>query len=814
MKRFIVFFSFLFSSFALVAQSASPLTISSSTLPAATTGIAYAQNLHALSGTPGFTWSITSGSLPSGLTLDATTGLISGTPQAGGVANFTATVTDNGTPPQKQSTSLSISVAAASQQDSGPGTTWYVRKDGGTRYSAHATKGQCDGKADAAYGGSGTNQHCAFNDFRFLYDDQSYGNSAWVISGGDTVILRGGPWRVGFDQGNSPNDKWCLGGNGQTGCFNPPIPGGTPTQHTRILGENYVSCNKNAGTTDRSKLTQIFGGFDLLMTLNLDGAQYTDVECIELTRHAQCTRSGLYNGKSYPAGCSTNAPIDDSADNGIFTNVNTHDVLLQDMYIHGFPDRAIIGPIGGLFTTNRVDMEYNGFTGWDFDDGGGTKSINNATSVNNYLTIGFSGCVQEYPITHNYPILACYTQSTQGQGDGIGTPTTPLNFICDHCDFHYNMQDAADVGHVYLSNISFDHSIAYGNLGGTYKSGPNSSFTLTNSISVADCQRVRAPLGDAPANYNQAIVDTCRAGDQLGINFPSGYPATAIVENNTLIGYEPTFIDSVCFTPVGLIVDPKTCNYSFTFRNNIVVGYSEASSNVGQKPGMWNVNLPTVQDHNIFYGLRYTPALAGDQTIDPQFVNEPDPLTPMTSESELDNFNFSLAPNSPAKGAGAPTPGLTTDYNNFPRLNPTSIGALEYGSVSTTPPASNPAPSPSPNPIPTPVPDPTPPPTSTTPPPQNSAPIATTTTLRVSVSKSNKTRLLTLSALVTSRTGQIPSGAVSFMSGYTVLGTANLNSSGVAVLTVPLSSVSVSSLYANYGGDSTFSASSSLNSSE
>lgn len=807
MKCFILFFSFLFPSFALAVQSASPLTITSSTLPAATAGTAYAKNLLASNGTPGYSWSITSGSLPAGLTLDATTGLISGTPQTSGVANFTVTVVDNGTPPKTQSIPLSISVAAA-VQDSGVGTTWYIRPDGGTRYSANATQGQCDGKGDAPYGGSGVNQHCAFNDYRFLYDDGTYGHLAWVISGGDTVILRGGPWRVGFDQGLSPRDKWCFGGNGQTSCYNPTIPAGTPTQHTRILGENYASCNTGTGTTNRSKLTQLFGGFDLLMVLNLDGAQYTDVECIELTRHSQCTRNGLYNGNPYPAGCSTKFPIDDSADNGIFTDVNTHDVLLQDMYIHGFPDRAIIGPISGLFTTNRVDMEYNAFTGWDFDDGSGTKSANNATSLNHFLTIGFSGCVQEYPIVHNYPIIACYTQSTQGQGDGIGTPTTPLNFSCDHCDFHYNMQDAADVGHVYLSNISFDHSIAYGNLGGTYKSGPNSSFTLTNSISVANCQRVKSPLGDAPATYNQAIADTCRAGDQIGINFPSGYPATATVENNTLIGYESTVIDSVCFTYLGAIVDPKTCNYNFTFRNNIVVGYNEPTYNAGQKPGMWNVNLPTAQDHNIFYGLRYTPALSGDLTVDPLFVNEPNPILPMSSETALDNFNFTLAQGSPAAGAGVVIAGLTTDYNNFVRLNPTSIGALEYGSVLTPASIPSPAPTPAPTPTPTPTPNPTPAP----PAPQPPSTLATTTTLSTALTQIKGTKSLTLSALVRTQSGRIPSGAVSFISGTSVLGTANLNSSGTAVLTVPLSSVSVSALYANYSGNSTFSPSSSLNS--
>ncbi|MCU1322108.1 MAG: Ig domain protein, partial [Acidobacteriaceae bacterium] len=180
-----------------ITVTASPLSISSSSLASGTNGTAYAQSLSATGGTPAYTWNY-SGTLPAGLTLAATTGVISGTPTTTGTFSFTVRVTDNSTPSQSQSASTSITVAAAAAAPTGPGTSWYVRADGGTRYSANTTTGQCDGKADAAYGGVGTNQHCAFNDYRFLYDDQSYGNRAWVIAGGDTVILRGGPWRVGF----------------------------------------------------------------------------------------------------------------------------------------------------------------------------------------------------------------------------------------------------------------------------------------------------------------------------------------------------------------------------------------------------------------------------------------------------------------------------------------------------------------------------------------------------------------------------------------------------------------------------------------
>src|ERR1035441_5118031 len=106
-------------------------------------------------------------------------------------------------------------------------TTWYVRTDGGTRYSAKVPSGQCDGKADVAYRGSGTNQHCAFNDIRYMWMDGTYASSAWIISGGDTVVVRGchalrtqanpdNPHcRIGWDRGtgNDSANFWCAGVN-------------------------------------------------------------------------------------------------------------------------------------------------------------------------------------------------------------------------------------------------------------------------------------------------------------------------------------------------------------------------------------------------------------------------------------------------------------------------------------------------------------------------------------------------------------------------------------------------------------------------
>jgi len=72
------------------------LSITTTSLPGGEVGVAYSQTLAATGGTAPFTWSLTSGTLPGGLTLIPSTGVISGTPTtAGGPVSFSVTVKDS-----------------------------------------------------------------------------------------------------------------------------------------------------------------------------------------------------------------------------------------------------------------------------------------------------------------------------------------------------------------------------------------------------------------------------------------------------------------------------------------------------------------------------------------------------------------------------------------------------------------------------------------------------------------------------------------------------------------------------------------------
>jgi hypothetical protein len=75
------------------------LTVTTTSLPGGTVDTAYpGATLAATGGTPPYTWAVTTGALPAGLSLDGATGAISGTPTASGAVTFTVTVTDAAAP--------------------------------------------------------------------------------------------------------------------------------------------------------------------------------------------------------------------------------------------------------------------------------------------------------------------------------------------------------------------------------------------------------------------------------------------------------------------------------------------------------------------------------------------------------------------------------------------------------------------------------------------------------------------------------------------------------------------------------------------
>jgi hypothetical protein len=100
-----------------ITISVAPLSVTttSASLAQGIAGSVYAgATLQATGGIPSYSWQVTTGSLPAGLTLNGATGAISGTPTTAGTTPFTVTVTDSETPTAKTATAnLSIVVGPA-----------------------------------------------------------------------------------------------------------------------------------------------------------------------------------------------------------------------------------------------------------------------------------------------------------------------------------------------------------------------------------------------------------------------------------------------------------------------------------------------------------------------------------------------------------------------------------------------------------------------------------------------------------------------------------------------------------------------------
>jgi lysophospholipase L1-like esterase len=103
------------ASASLVMSVGSPSTMTVAGTPrTGTVGLAYAYSPHVAGGVAPYSWAVTSGALPAGLSLDTSTGTITGTPTAAGTTHVTVTATDSTTSTvQTASSALSITVVAA-----------------------------------------------------------------------------------------------------------------------------------------------------------------------------------------------------------------------------------------------------------------------------------------------------------------------------------------------------------------------------------------------------------------------------------------------------------------------------------------------------------------------------------------------------------------------------------------------------------------------------------------------------------------------------------------------------------------------------
>ena len=183
----------------------------------ATVGAAYPGYTFTATGAPAPTFTVASGALPAGLTLDATTGDVTGAPTQAGAATFTVRA-DNGVDPAADSPAITITVAKAAQTVTITSTSPADAEVGST-YAVTATGG-----------GSG-------NDIVFSTDT----SSVCTVTDATVTFAHAGMCDVNADQAGSANytaghasQTVAVGKAGQTVAFTSTAPA-----HA-VVGDTYT----------------------------------------------------------------------------------------------------------------------------------------------------------------------------------------------------------------------------------------------------------------------------------------------------------------------------------------------------------------------------------------------------------------------------------------------------------------------------------------------------------------------------------------------------------------------------------------------
>lgn len=118
------------------------IIITTTSLPNGVNGVAYSQTVQTTGGVAPLTFTVDSGALPTGLTIGAATGIISGTPSANGTFNFVIEVTDDDAATDTQAFTVSVYDALAiTPQPSGGATSVYIESGGQQQFSATGGSG-------------------------------------------------------------------------------------------------------------------------------------------------------------------------------------------------------------------------------------------------------------------------------------------------------------------------------------------------------------------------------------------------------------------------------------------------------------------------------------------------------------------------------------------------------------------------------------------------------------------------------------------------------------------------------------------------
>jgi hypothetical protein len=509
------------------------------------------------------------------------------------------------------------------------GATYYVLTDGGSAQ-------QCTGLVNAPYPGGGTNQPCAWDHpFRALPP-----GGTPRISGGDTLIIGSGSYRMGY---GAPETSINCDAGGAFDCLMLPIPDGSdPAHRTRILGAGW-----NTGCASPPEL---WGAERPWFIVNLTDSSNVELACLEITDHSGCVE--FHSGG---LACQRDtSPYGDWASYGLYAE-DSANVYLHDLDIHGLTAGGVHAGRITDWTVERVRVAGNGSVGWDGDLWDAFGDSNSGTLTFRHLTVEWNGCGETYP---GKQPTGCWAQSAGGCGDGFATGESGGHWIVEDSVIRYNTSDGLDFLYIRVpgSSIEIRRTLAEGNAGNQIKNarGP---FLLENSIIVGNC----GFFDGQPFTYN---VDNCRAlGDALALGLTPGDHIT--VTNNTFTSEGDCLVTAECY---------GTCNGSeqALLRNNIFHGQVDFLQPFENTCLVYQETFPADPfdvDYSIIDNVKDNLCLGAHHQcgVEPGLVN-----------TSVDAFDAHLLQNSPAIDAGTSSGAPLNDFVGHARDALPDIGAYEW----------------------------------------------------------------------------------------------------------------------------------------
>jgi hypothetical protein len=436
----------------------------------------------------------------------------------------------------------------------------------------------------------------------------------------------------------------------------------------------------------------LHGGYGLSAVLDVSGAAYIDVECLDITDFSSCG----FVGQAVPCN-KTTAPYDDFAMYGLRVSNAINNSTFTDIRLHGLGVEGLLGPVGDNVTFTDLAIIGNAGGGWNADDG----TVGSGNLLVQNFNISWNGCAEEYPIVDPLPYNQCtddmsYTHggSWAGYGDGFGTATVN-GTVAWHVKFEngivsYNTQDGIDALHATGagSTTTADRILAYGNMGNQIKIGSDGGSTITNNVIFNNCDAMSYAIPGTPSGYNSMLSDFCRAGDEA-IIISTNNGSTSTVAGNTIYGFRQgnpieNWGDLGGIICTAYLQGGTQCGSTATlvYADNILVGFDPLHS--GTLPAQYYLedgafavnplrNSGSVYRNNLHYQLS-TPCPDAGETNSVCAAPQVNTVS-WPSYGYVDVQPISNSTN--VVGAGITITGVAQDYTGTNRGIPPSIGAYE-----------------------------------------------------------------------------------------------------------------------------------------